>query len=155
MINSLFPKQASNAYPGHRLAIGIFVLVVLMRTGIALGSIFNGYNAASSADGIPINTFSADASNLVVSLFGLLGLANLVISTICVVVLFRYRNLIPLMFMMLLVYQAGRKVVLYYLPIERVGTPPGNTINVVILGAMITGLVLSLWRKGAQIEEGR
>ena len=61
-------------------------------------------------------------------------------------VLIRYRALVPLMFALLLLYQLSRKLILYYLPIPRTGTPPVSAINLVILGLMIVGLVLSLRR---------
>jgi hypothetical protein len=50
---------------------------VLMKGAISLGSIFNGYDAASSADGIPLATFTPTAAETVVTLFALLGLSQL------------------------------------------------------------------------------
>lgn len=152
MLGQLFPEHADNTYRGHKLALWFFGLVVLMKLGISLATIFNGYNAATSADGIPLDTYSHAAVQTVLSLFALLGLAQLLISLLCVLVLFRYRSLISLMFVVLLVLQLGRKLILYFLPIVRTGTPPGSAINLALLALMVVGLALSL-RSKDQIQE--
>lgn len=147
MLDMLFPQRADNAYRGHTLALWIFGLLVLVRTAIALGSIFNGYTAASSADGIPLDSFPPTASRTILSLFALLGVSQLVLSVVCILVLVRYRALVPLMFVLLLLYQLSRKLVLYFLPVPRTGAPPVSAINLVLLGMMIVGLALALWKR--------
>ena len=145
MLDQLLPQRADNSYRGHRIALALFGLLLFMKAGISLGSIFIGHAAASSADGIPIDTYTPAGARTVVSLFALLGLANLVVCVIGAVVLLRYRSLIPFMFALLLAQQLGRKLVLQLLPIERTGTPPGSAVNLAIMGALIVGLALSLW----------
>ena len=142
--NRVFPRQVDNTYRGYKAALWIFGLVVLMKLAISLGSIFNGHEAASSADGIPLDTYTPAGARTVVTLFALLGLANVVICVVCVVVLFRYRAMVPFLFALLLLQQLGRKLVLDFLPIARTGTPTGSVINLVLLGLMIVGLALSL-----------
>jgi hypothetical protein len=147
MTYQLLPQRADNTYRGHKLALALFGLLLLMKAGISLGSIFNGHNAASSADGIPIDTYTPAGARTVLSLFALLGVSNFLICVIGAVVLVRYRSLIPFMFTLLLLQQLSRQLVLQFLPIARTGTPPGSAINVVILIVMIAGLALSLWRR--------
>ena len=148
MFNRLRPQRVDNAYRGTKLALWFFALVVLMKLGISLGSIFNGYAAANSADGIPLDTFTPAGAQTVVSLFALLGLSNLIICVLCALVLARYRALIPLMFALLLFQQLSRQLILQFLPIPRTGTPPGAGINLVLLVVMIVGLALSFRSKG-------
>lgn len=144
-MNELLPQRADNSYRGHKAALGLFGVLLLMKAGISLGSIFNGHEAATSADGIPIDTYTPAGAQTVVALFAILGMANLVICLVGVLVLIRYRNLIPFMFTLFLVQQASRYLILHFLPIVRTGTPPGSAINFAILGALIVGLALSLW----------
>lgn len=144
----LFPQRADNTYRGYKLALWFFGLLVLVKAGIGLGSIINGYTAASSADGIPLDSFTPAAAQTVLSLFALLGVFQLLICLLCVLVLFRYRALIPLMFALLLLYQLSRQLILHFLPIPRTGAPPGSAINLGLLGVMIVGLALSL--RGSQ-----
>lgn len=150
MLGQLLPQRADNAYRGHRAALALLALLLLMKAAISMGSILDGHAAASSADGIPIDTYTPAGARTVVSLFALLGLANLVVCAIGAVVLVRYRSLVPLLFALLLAQQLGRQLILQLLPIERTGAPPGFAINHAILGIMIVGLALSLWsRRGA------
>lgn len=151
---TLFPQRADNACRGHPLALWCFGLVVLVKLGISLGSIFNGYGAATSADGIPLDTFPPGAAQTVLALFALLGLANLIICLVCIVALVHYRALVPLMFALLLLYQASRRIILYFLPVPRTGAPPVSAINLSLLAVMIVGLMLSLWNQGNRRPRG-
>src|ERR1700737_562520 len=144
MFKLLFPRRFDNTYRGHKLALWFFVLVVVMKVGISLGSIFNGYVAASSADGIPLDTFTPAGAQTVVSLFALLGVSQLIFCLLCILVWVRYRTMIPFMFALLLLEYLSRKLILQFLPIPRTGTPPGSAVNLIILAVMIVGLALSL-----------
>jgi len=146
-LNELLPRRADNTYRGHKLALALFGLLLLLKAGVSLGSIFIGHTAASSADGIPIDTYTPAGARTVVSLFALLGLSNLIICFIGTVVLVRYRGLIPFMFGLFLLHHLGRQLILQFLPIARTGTPPGSAINLGILTVMIVGLAFSLWRR--------
>ena len=151
MLNSLLPKQAGNSdYHQSKIALWLFGLVVLLRTIISLNSTFNARKVATSADGIPIDSFSPDAAQTAVALFSNLGLTNLVICLICIVVLVRYRALVPLMFALLLVQYVMRQVLHRVVPIPRTGNPPASIITWTLLTLMVVGFVLSLWpRRGA------
>lgn len=155
MFNQLLPRQIDNTYRGHKLALWLFGLLVLLKTAMNLNSIFNGYTVATSADGIPIDTFTPAGARTVVSLFAIWGLAHFVFCVLCVVVLVRYRNMIPLMFALLLPEHMSRKLILLLLPIIRTGRPPGFYVNLVLLALMIVGLALSLRFQGTrQVPDG-
>jgi hypothetical protein len=143
----IFPQPIDNNFRGHSLALWFFIPLLVMKTGIALGTIFNGRNAAQSADGIPLESFGAAGAQAVVALFAIWGLAQLVFSVFGVLALVRYRALIPFLFVLLLLEHLARKWILLVQPIVRTGTPPGAYINLVLLALMIVGLVLSLWRR--------
>ena len=144
MLNQIFPQRIDNTYRGHPIAIWLFVPVVVVKTGIALGTIFNGRGVAQSADGIPLDSFGASGAAAVVALFAIWGLSQLVFSVLGVVVLTRYRAMIPLMFVLLLLEHLARRWILLVKPIARTGTPPGLYMNLVLLVLMIVGLALSL-----------
>lgn len=148
MFDRLLPPRFDNAYRGNKLALWLLALVVLLRTVMSLGSIFNGYSVATSADGIPLDTFPSAAAQTIVSLFALLGLSHLMICLLCVLVLVRYRSMVPIMLALLLLHFLGGRLILYLLPIVRTGTPPGFYINLALLALMVVGLALSLRRKG-------
>jgi hypothetical protein len=147
MLSRILPPRIDNAYRGHPLALWLFVPVVLLKTAIALGTIFNGRRAAQSADGIPLDSFGAAGAEAVLALFAIWGLSQLVFSVLGVLALARYRAMIPLVFVLLLLEHLARKWILLVTPIARTGTPPGIYINLGLLVLMILGLVLSLCRR--------
>ena len=148
IFRQLLPQRFDNTHRGHKLALWLFALIVLMRVVMSLNSILNGRSVASSADGIPLETYTPAAAQTAVSLFALLGFSNLVICLVCVLVLARYRSMVPLMFTLLLLQYMGGRLILHYLPIVRTGTPPGFYVNLSLLVLMIIGLVLSLRSQG-------
>ena len=83
----LLPERLDNMYRGHKVALWLFGLIVLMRVAMSVNSILNGRYVASSADGIPLETYTAAAAQTAVSLFALLGFSNLMICLVCVLVL--------------------------------------------------------------------
>ena len=147
MLNQFLPPQIDNTYRGHKLALWLFGLIVLMKVAMSVNSIFNGRVVASSADGIPLDTFTPAGAQAVVSLFAAWGLGQLMICLLCILVLVRYRAWIPFMFALLLVEHLGRRLIFWVMPIVRTGSSPGLAINLVLLALMILGLVLSLWRR--------
>ena len=144
MFKQLFPQRVDNTYRGYKLALWFFALVVLMKVAMSLNSIFNGYFVASSADGIPLDTFTAAGAQTVVSLFAIWGLAQLVICLLCILVVVRYRSMIPFMFALLLLEHLSRKLILHFLPVAKTGSPPGFSVNLVLLALIVVGLALSL-----------
>ncbi|MGH8864960.1 MAG: hypothetical protein ACREVZ_10020 [Burkholderiales bacterium] len=150
MFKKLFPEHGDNTYGGHKLALWLFALLLLMKGGISVNSMLNGYLVAAPADGIPLDTYSPAGAQAFVSLFALWGLSHLMICLLGVLVLVRYRSLVPLMYALLLIEHLGRKLLLYFHPIARTGTSHGLIINIALLVLMIIGLALSLWRQKPQ-----
>ena len=146
MLDLLLPQRVDNAFHGHRLALWLLAAVVLVKGGIGLGTIFNGHSAATSADGIPLNTFAPAGEQAFISIFAAWGLSQLMLNLIALLVLVRYRALVPFMFAVLLLEHLGRKLIFLVLPIARTGTPPGIFINLALVAAMLLGLGLSLRR---------
>jgi len=150
MLDQLLPQRADNTYRGHKLALWLFGLVLLVKLAIGVNSIINGHTVASSADGIPLDTFTPAGAQAVVSLFAAWGLAQVVICALCIVVLVRYRALVPFLFVVLLLEHLSRRLIFYVMPIVRTGTSTNLTVNLVLLTLMIVGLVLSLWSRADQ-----
>ena len=155
LLNQLFPERLDNDYRGRKLAVWLFGFVVLVKTLQMLVSIVNGYSTLRNADGIPIDTYPAGAAATILSLFALLGFTYLLLCIVCVAVLLRYRRAIPFMFALLLVDYLSRRVILHFLPVGRVGAPPGVMVNLALFILMIVGFALSLWpeKKTRPVDE--
>jgi hypothetical protein len=147
MFDRLLPKPIDNIYSGSKVALWLLGLIVFVHTLQSVLVLVNGYSIAQSADGIPLETYPAAAAQTILAIFMTASLRRLIISLICAVVLFRYRSAVPLMFIVLGVSYIGGQVIFQFVPIVRVGTPPGVIMNLVMFGFTIVGLVLSLWRR--------
>jgi len=147
MLAKVFPRQIDNNYRGHWLGLWIFGLVVLFKGAIGAGTMFNGRRAAVGADGIPLDSFTPAGADAFVALFAAWGLSQLVLNLIGVLALIRYRAMVPLMFTVLFVEHAARRVVFSFLPIERTEAPPGLWINLALGAVLVIGLLLSLWER--------
>jgi hypothetical protein len=147
MFNQLLPKRIDNTYRGYTPALWIFGLLMFIWVAMSLNSILNGHTVASTADGIPLDTFTPAGAQTVVSLFALLGLSRLMIALLGLVALARYRAMVPLMFALLLLDHVSRRLILQVLPIPRAGTPPASIINLVLLALLVVGLALSVRRQ--------
>ena len=115
-----------------------------MKLGMSLSAIFDGYNMARSADGIPIDTFTSGGAEAVVSITALLGLSHFLLASLGVLASIRYRSMIPLMYVLLLVEFFAKKWILVVHPIVRTGTSPSTYVNLVLMTLLIVGLALSL-----------
>ena len=148
ILGAIFPKQADNTYRGQIAAIWIMVLVVLAKCAMAANSVFNTSYVASAADGIPLDRYTGGGAEAVIALFALLGLCQLVLALIAVLALIRYRSLLPLFYLIFLAEQLSRKWLIALHPIVRNGEQSvGLTVNLVLLGLLALGFVLSLVKR--------
>lgn len=161
MLNRLLPKQIDNNYRGSWLALWIFVPVVLMK--LLMGFNVAGFNPwlnnqdiLKNVDSVPLDSYGADAAAMVVFSFASWGLGLFILSLLGVLVLARYRAMIPLMFVLLTMEQIGRKGLSMLYPIVRnVGTEgmsQGAIVNWVFSAAVLIGLVLSLQQRSTTSE---
>jgi hypothetical protein len=144
MFNHLFPQRLDATYRGSRPALWLFALVVAVKTVQSLGAIFNGYTTAIAADGIPLDTFAPDAAAAMLSIFARSGVRHLMLCVVGIVVMVRYRALIPLMFTLFVLEYLGVTLTLRFIPIHGTGTPPASYVNLALAAVALVGLGLSL-----------
>jgi hypothetical protein len=155
MFDKLLPQPIDNTYSGSKIALWLFGLIVFVHILQSVMVIVNGHSIAQSADGIPLENYPAAAAQTILAIFTVSSFRRLIISLICAVVLFRYRSAVPLMFVVLGLGYLGGQVIFQFIPIVRVGTPPGVIVNLIMFGLTIVGLVLSLWGRGGSHLVGR
>lgn len=144
-MNTIFPRIADNDYPGRRAGLWMFALM-LLKIAMGLNVMLNAPQVARAADGVPVDTFGAPAAAAFSFVFAAWGLCQLVLGLASLIVLLRYRSLVPLAFLCLLIEQLGRMLLRYRWPIDRIATAPGTTINLALAAIMIVGFALSVWR---------
>jgi hypothetical protein len=151
VLAGLFPRSIDNQYRGRKVALWLLGALVLVKGLMGLNCIFNGYTVATTADGIPLSTFTPAGANAVVAFLGVWGFELLLLSLLGVLALVRYRAMVPLMFLLLFVEQAGRRAIFSAMPIASSGDVPALSINTVICGLTLLGMVLSLWPRQAKV----
>ena len=147
MFEKIFPRQIDNTYRGARFALWLLAPIVLLKLMIGANSILNTRSVAITADGIPLGSYDAAGAQAVVSLFALLGLFHLLLGLQGAVVLVRYRALIPLMYLLLLIQQLCSRALLLAHPIAESGASSarfGSAIVLALLAMTVIGFVLSL-----------
>ena len=150
MLNRLLPPLANFTYTGSRVSLWLLGLVLFLKLAIALGAIFNGHYAASVADGIPIDSYTPQGARAFLSVFASLGLSQFILGMIGVLLLLKYRPLVPVFLLVLLIEYLARKGLNAYMPIARSGNAPGGAINWAIFGIMLLAFVLSMRPRNVQ-----
>jgi hypothetical protein len=155
ILSRIFPKAFDNNYRGSRIALWLFMPVLLVRMLIGFNSFFFARSVAMTADGIPLDSYSPAAAATVISLFAHLGYFNLLVVGVGLVALIGYRAMIPFMYLMLLVLQLGGRATALLYPIAESGVSTANTGAEVVLGLLalnVVGLLLTfIDRKDANL----
>jgi len=154
MFGLLFPKMIDNTYRGQWLALLFFVPVLIMK--LMMGFNFAGLNPVLdvrdvliSVDGIPLDTYSAEAASHLVDFANVWGLCLFTITVFGVIALVRYRAAIPLAIFLLAIEQLGRKAMSIAESGLRLDWPmsTGAIINWGFSIALTLALILSMVRR--------
>src|SRR5262245_55509895 len=122
-------------------------VVVIVRAAQGVSLMVSGYAIVRGADGIPLETYPAEAAQAIVSVWVVSGLSRLILFLLSAVVLVRYRSATTLLAILLTLDQVGRLIVFHFYPLVRVGNPIGPKVNLALLALTILGLALSLWKR--------
>ena len=155
MLGRLLPSPVDNRVRGHKFALWLFYPITLVSLVRSCIHIFRSDGGAQSIATIPLDTFTPDGFATVVGLFAQWGLSQLVIALLFTVVLFRYRALLSLVYVLLLVEYVGRIAIGAIKPIFTVETPPGGPLGYAMVVLAIVGLTLSLrWKEDPAQAKG-
>jgi hypothetical protein len=144
MFDRVLPSPVDNRVRGHKVALWLFYPIALMTLVRSCIHIFRSDGGAQSIATIPLDTFTDAGAASLIALFAQWGLSQLVLALLFVVVLLRYRSLLSLMYVLLLVEYLGRLSIGAWKPIVTLETPPGGPGSILVLALSLIGLVLSL-----------
>ena len=153
MLQRILPRTIDNRYRGRKAALWLFAIIVLLNLVISLSAIFAADGRAQSADGIPLNTYGPAAAAAVIGVVAFLGLSDLFLCFFYVLALFRYRAMIPLMYLVLVVQYPCHKAIGWMKPIARAGPAPGGYVTAGLMALTVVGLLLSLQGRGYTTDE--
>ncbi len=145
MLNKLFPPTLNNNYQGSVLAQWAFVVITIVTLVRSLIHMFAVDGGAQSIAHIPLDTFSSNAAAAVILLMHLWGLSQLLMALVYVVVLWRYRALIPFMYLLLFFEYSGRMIFMHFIFVQTTGVAPGHVADFVIVPLLAVIFCLSLF----------
>jgi hypothetical protein len=159
MLSRIFPKQIDNAYRGYRLAIWLFVPIVLVNMIMGANTMINTRDVIQGADRIPLDSYGAAAARIIVNCFKSWGLGHFLMASLGLLALVRYRTMVPLMYLVFTLENGVRKALQHSNPFHITtssGEPMiGARINLALLTALLIGFVLSLGGRGGRIGTRR
>jgi len=140
----LFPKTITNEFPGHKLVLYVFYVLTAFSLFRAMLHLFSRDGGAQSVATIPLDTYSAGPAATLIGIFSLWGMSQLVIALIYLMASLRYRAMIPLLYILLVVENLGSLLFYFMKPIETSGAAPGDITYYVfiILGLIMLGISL-------------
>ena len=147
MLDRLFPSPVDNDYQGHSVALWLFVPVTVVTIVRSLIHMFRVDGGAQSIATIPLDTFSDAAATVVILIFSLWGLSQLLLGLLYVVVLIRYRALVPLMYLTLIIEYFGRLGLGFWKPMQTLERPPGAGFTGFMIVFSLLMFTLSLRRR--------
>ena len=146
----LLPAAIDNQFHGLRVAQYAFLIITIATLVRSLIHVFAPDGGAQSIATIPLANYPADAAATVILMFSLWGLSQLLMGVVYLVVYFKYKALIPAMYVLMIVEYAMRIVIGQMKPIVTSGTAPGSIGNWIMVPVCIVLLVLSLIKAKAK-----
>ncbi len=133
MLRKIFPHQVDNTYSGHKLGLYFFFLITLVTIGRSCVHIFAADGGAQSIATIPLDTYSQGGAEAVIFIFAQWGIAQLMVGFIYLLVAWRYRRLIPLMYVFLFFEWSSRIALGFFKSIETAGVAPAAIAQLVLV----------------------
>lgn len=133
MLRKIFPHQVDNTYSGHKLGLYFFFVITLVTIGRSCVHIFAADGGAQSIATIPLDTYSQGGAEAVIFIFAQWGIAQLMVGFIYLLVAWRYRRLIPLMYVFLFFEWSSRIALGFFKSIETAGVAPAAIAQLVLV----------------------
>ena len=133
MLRKIFPHQVDNTYRGHKLGLYFFFVITLVTIGRSCVHIFAADGGAQSIATIPLDTYSQGGAEAVIFIFAQWGIAQLMVGFIYLLVAWRYRRLIPLMYVFLFFEWSSRIALGFFKSIETAGVAPAAIAQLVLV----------------------
>ncbi len=144
MIKYLFPNSIDNDYKGNMAPMYLFYMVTTFTVVRSLIHLISPDGGSQSIATIPLHLYSKEASDTIIHMFAEWGLSQLLLGLFYIVVLIKYKSLIPLMYLFLVIEYSSRLLLSFYKPFALEGQAPGGIGNYVLVPLFILMFILSL-----------
>lgn len=124
-MKKIIPDTIENRIPNNKFVYYFTWLLVAFNFFRSLEHIFNEDGGAESIAGIPLESYSSEAVNNIISIFAQWGFSQLVLACILLLVVLKMREFIPLMLLITALENILRGAVGLYKPLILGDAPPG------------------------------
>lgn len=124
-MKKIIPDTIENRFPNNKFVYYFTWLLVAFNFFRSLEHIFNEDGGAESIAGIPLESYSSEAANNIISIFAQWGFSQLVLACILLLVVLKMREFIPLMLLIIALENILRGAVGLYKPLILGDAPPG------------------------------
>ena len=124
-MKNIIPDTIENRIPNNKFVYYFTWLLVAFNFFRSLEHIFNEDGGAESIAGIPLESYSSEAANNIISIFAQWGFSQLVLACILLLVVLKMREFIPLMLLIIALENILRGAVGLYKPLILGDAPPG------------------------------
>tara|TARA_B100000683_G_scaffold272385_1_gene315475 strand:- start:4160 stop:4720 length:561 start_codon:yes stop_codon:yes gene_type:complete len=155
VMDILFPESANNEFKGHKLAIWLLYFYIFKSFFAGLVHMLASDGGAQSIGSVSLDSFTQGGADSVVTMFGLWGMEHFVIGLIALVLLLRYKSLIPLIWGIYAVEYTGRALSHTFTPgLVTDHTPPGVMVDNILVPLSIMILIFSIYTTKKNEEIG-
>ena len=145
-MNILLPEVADNKFKGNRIAYWVLWIYVLKSFFAGFVHMFASDGGAQSIGSVKLDSFTQGGADSVVTMFGLWGMEQFVIGLIVLVILWRYKSLIPLAWAIYAIEYSGRALSHVFTPgLVTEHTPPGVMVDTVLVPLAIAMLIFAIF----------
>ncbi len=141
MLEKILPIQVDNTFAGHRFSKYAFLIISIITVARSLAHMFLPDGGAESIATIDLSVGGAD---VIVSIFAQWGLSQLLMAGFYLVIFFRYKSLIPLMYIIIIAEYVGRIGMGLLKPLETMGTAPGGIGSLLVIPLAIILFIFSI-----------
>jgi hypothetical protein len=149
MLNIIIPNEASNKTTIGKINIILFGIVTIATLLRSMAHVFLPDGGANSIATLITFTENPDPDAVIHFVFSLWGLSQLLMGFFYILVLAKYRNLIPLMWVFILMEYSGRVLIGTVLkPLGEyyfVGTAPGEIGNYIAIPFALVMIIYSIY----------
>ncbi|BBB47222.1 hypothetical protein [Pelolinea submarina] len=149
-LDILLPRQVDNRLRGSQIPLYFFAAYTVVSTVRSCIHLLAPDGGAGSVAGMDLDVTGASG---IVFAFALWGSAQLLLAFLQLLVVVRYRALVPLMYMLLIAEILLRMLVGHMKPVTFAHTPPGAIGNWILLPIALLMLAWSLWSGSRKLQE--
>lgn len=155
MLKILLPEEASNTYQGHKLTKYFLYFYVFKSFFAGCVHMFAADGGAQSIGSVALDTFTKGGADSFITMFGMWGMEQFVIGLIALVILWKYKSLIPMLWAVYAIEYTGRVLIPHFKPgLVTAHTPPGAVMDTVLVPLAILMFIIALYTTKRATKDG-